>query len=72
MDLAMGQFADANLTTMSEADLDEFERLLDIPDPEVLAWMTGQEATPPVFDTPLFARLSAAPREALTGADKAT
>jgi antitoxin CptB len=72
MDLAMGQFADANLPTMCEADLDEFERLLDVPDPEVLAWMTGEEATPPVFDTPLFARLSAAPREALTRADKAT
>ena len=28
MDLVMGQFADANLPTMSEAELDEFERLM--------------------------------------------
>ena len=35
MDLVMGQFADANLPAMSEAELDEFERLLDVPDPEV-------------------------------------
>ena len=33
MDLVMGQFADAALPGMSEAELDEFERLLDVPDP---------------------------------------
>ena len=44
MDLVMGQFADANLPAMSEADLDEFERLLEAPDPQVLAWITGEEA----------------------------
>jgi antitoxin CptB len=65
MDLVMGCFADANLPTMSESELDEFERLLGIPDPEVLAWITGEAATPPEFDSALFARLSAAPREAL-------
>ncbi len=66
MDLVMGQFADAGLPTMSEAELDEFERLLEAPDPEVLAWITGEELTPPEFDTPLFARLRDAPRAALT------
>ena len=65
MDLVMGQFADANLPAMSEADLDEFERLLEAPDPQVLAWITGEEATPSEFDTPLFARLRDAPRAAL-------
>jgi antitoxin CptB len=65
MDLVMGQFADMNLPGMGEADLSEFERLLDIPDPQVLAWITGDEPTPLSFDTPLFARLRAAPREAL-------
>ncbi len=33
MDLVMGQFADANLPTMTEAELDEFERLMEAPDP---------------------------------------
>jgi len=65
MDLVLGQFADMNLTTMGEADLDEFERLLDAPDPQVLAWITGEEAPPPDFDTPLLRRLRAAPGEAL-------
>jgi antitoxin CptB len=66
MDLVMGRFADANLPAMSEAELDAFERLLDAPDPEVLAWITCEAATPPEFDTPLLARLREAPRAALT------
>lgn len=65
MDLVMGQFADAHLPDMTETDLDEFERLLDAPDPAVLAWITGEEPTPAKHDTPLFARLRLAPREAL-------
>jgi len=66
MDLVMGQFADANLPGMDEAELSEFERLLDVADPQLLAWITGAESTPEEFDTPLLARLSAAPRRALT------
>jgi antitoxin CptB len=65
MDLVMGQFADAQLPGLSEAELDQFERLLDAPDPSVLAWVTGEEPVPADHDTPLFARLRLAPREAL-------
>ena len=65
MDLVMGRFADGNLPGMDEADLSEFERLLDLPDAQVLAWITGEEPTPQEFDTPLFARLRVAPRQAL-------
>ncbi len=70
MDLVMGQFADVNLPTMSEAELDEFERLMEAPDPQVLSWITGEAPTPPEYDTPLFARLRAAPREALKRANE--
>ncbi len=65
MDLVMGQFADANLAALNEAELDEFEALLGVPDPQVLAWITGSEPTPPQYDTSLFARVADAPREAL-------
>jgi len=71
MDLVMGQFADANLPAMSEAELDAFERLLSVPDPKVLAWITGEERAPSEFDTPLFARLRDAPRAALAKAQDA-
>ena len=68
-DLVLGGFADANLATMSEAELDEFERLLDAPDPELLAWITGEAPVPAAFDTPLIARLRAAPAAALRDAE---
>jgi antitoxin CptB len=57
MDLVMGRFADAHLPTMSEAELAEFERLLELPDPRLLAWVVGAESPPREFDTPLFERL---------------
>ena len=63
MDLIMGRFADAHLPSMSEAELAEFERLLDIPDPEIMAWIIGGEAPPREFLTPLFARLCGSRRE---------
>jgi antitoxin CptB len=69
MDLVMGQFADANLPAMSEAEVEEFEALLEIPDPQMLAWITGSEPIPAEHDTPLFARLVLAPREALSRLD---
>lgn len=71
MDLIMGQFADMNLPTMSEAEVDEFERLMEMPDPEVLTWITGEAPTPPEYDTPLFARVAAAPREMIRRANAA-
>ena len=57
MDLVMGRFADAHLPTMSQEELAEFERLLDVPDTQALAWIIGGEAPPREFMTPLFARL---------------
>jgi antitoxin CptB len=57
MDLIMGRFADAHLPTMNEDELAEFERLLDVPDTQALAWIVGGEQAPREFLTPLFARL---------------
>jgi antitoxin CptB len=70
MDLVMGRFADANLPTMNEDELAEFERLLDVPDPRMLAWIVGGEEPPPKFLTPLFARLRGSWRAAPTPADE--
>ena len=71
MDIALGGFAEAHLTTMSEAELDEFEIWLDLPDPDILSWITGEVPTPAAYDTPMFARLVASPRDAIIR-DKAT
>ncbi len=69
LDLVMGRFADAHLATMSETELAEFERLLDAPDPQVLAWIVGGEAPPPEFDMALLARLRGSSREAPESAE---
>jgi antitoxin CptB len=65
MDLVMGRFVDAELPAMSSAELLQFEELLDLPDPQVLAWITGEEPIPAERDTALFRRLCLAPRQAL-------
>jgi antitoxin CptB len=69
MDLVMGRFADAHLDLMSEAELAEFERLLDLPDAQLFAWVVGPQPPPLEFDTRLFARLRGLGREAPIAAD---
>jgi antitoxin CptB len=57
MDLVLGRFADAQLATLSESDLAELERWLDVPDQQIFAWVNGMEMLPANFDTALFRRL---------------
>jgi antitoxin CptB len=59
MDLVMGRFADAALPTMTDEELDEFERLIEVPDRDLFAWITGAEETPDNYDGPLFRRFKA-------------
>jgi antitoxin CptB len=57
MDLIMGRFADSALAELSEAELAEFERLIELPDRDLLAWVTGEAAVPPDIDTVVFRRM---------------
>ncbi len=57
MDLVLGRFADAQIAQWSEAELDDYERLLEIPDQPFFAWVSGAEAVPAEHDTPMFRRL---------------
>jgi antitoxin CptB len=59
MDLIMGGFADAKVAELSERELDEFERLIEVPDRDLLAWITGEAAVPADFDSALFRDLCA-------------
>ena len=59
MDILFGKFADANLPTFTEAELTEFESLMEELDRDVLMWLTGETPTPPVRQTPFFGRLQA-------------
>ncbi|MGZ5940698.1 MAG: FAD assembly factor SdhE, partial [Rhizomicrobium sp.] len=59
MDLIMGRFADAEIGDMSEADVDAFEQLSDVPDPDLYAWIANGAAVPAQYDTALLTRLRA-------------
>jgi antitoxin CptB len=59
MDLIMGRFADAEIARLSEAELDAFEALLDVPDQDTFSWLTGEVRPPPDYDTDLLRRLLA-------------
>jgi antitoxin CptB len=56
-DLIMGRFADASIEQLAAAELADFEQLMDVPDRELLAWVTGEADVPPNYDTALFRRL---------------
>lgn len=45
-DLLLGRFADAHIADLSDSDLAEYERLLDVPDPDLYAWVTGEREIP--------------------------
>ena len=58
-DLIMGRFADAEIAALSEGELDEFERLIEVIDRDLLSWITGEAPVPENYDTPLFRKLKA-------------
>jgi len=49
MDLLLGRFAERHLPTFSERQLDLFEQMLDIGDPDLYAWLAGRETPPPAL-----------------------
>jgi antitoxin CptB len=59
VDLLLGRFADASVEHMSDEMLAHFEALLDLPDPDILGWITGEFAVPPEHDTVFLRQLIA-------------
>ncbi len=57
MDLILGRFADAELGTLSEPEVAELERLSDLSDGELYAWISGAKPVPPNYDTAMYRRL---------------
>lgn len=59
MDYVLGHFADAHLAAMSEDDLLDFERLLDVSDRELFSWVVGTEPVDPIHDRPVWQAIHA-------------
>ena len=58
-DLILGPFSERHGGELGSAELDEFERILDVADQDLYGWIVGLKPTPPEWDTPLMARISA-------------
>src|SRR5665213_569099 len=56
-DLIMGRFADAYIETLSDAELDQYEHLLEALESDLLAWVTNVMPVPPEHDTAMFCRV---------------
>jgi antitoxin CptB len=59
MDLILGRFADAEIAGLSDGDLAELERLIDVPDPDLYAALTGDKPLAPEYASPLLDRIKA-------------
>ena len=53
-DLILGRYADQALATMSQADIADFDALLDQLDADIYSWVIGTAPTPAQFDTPVM------------------
>jgi antitoxin CptB len=56
-DLILGPFADSHADSMTPAQLDEFEALLEQNDHDIYGWIVGRAPPPPEFETELLTRL---------------
>ena len=57
MDLLMGGFAHARLPTMTENELNALEALIELPDQDLLSWITGEATVPPTINNALLPEL---------------
>jgi antitoxin CptB len=57
MDLILGRFADAEIAGLSEDELGQLERLIEVPDPDLYAALTGGAPLAPHTAGRLFDRI---------------
>jgi antitoxin CptB len=59
MDLILGRFADIAIATLSDDELAEFESLIEAPDSDLYAALSGDAALASAYAGPLFERIKA-------------
>ena len=59
LDLIFGSFADAAIETLDERELDDYERLLNLPDTDLMDWMLIGKPVPADIDSALMQRILA-------------
>lgn len=58
-DLVMGPFVDRHGASLEESEISALERLLDVDDEFLYAWIVGRAPVPAEHDGPVMARLQA-------------
>jgi antitoxin CptB len=53
----IGGFVRAHIDSLTEADLDALELLMDMPDTNLADWLTGREPIPAEEETPMLRRM---------------
>ena len=59
MDLILGRFADAEIADLSDTELAQLEGLIEVPDPDLYAALTGDRVLPAEHASALFDRIKA-------------
>jgi antitoxin CptB len=57
MDLILGRFADAEIAGLADSELAQLERLIELPDPDLYAALTGDAVLAPEYRSELFQRI---------------
>lgn len=57
MDYVLGTFTNAEIENLDEQELDQFEELMQEPDPEMYKWLSGSVPVPAAWDVPIVNRI---------------
>ena len=59
MDYVLGTFANSAIANLDETELEQFEMLMQVPDPDMYKWLSGTAEIPPNWDSALVRRIRA-------------
>ena len=57
-DLMIGAFVKRNIAAFSEAELDELEAVLELPDVDLADWLSGRRPIPAEVASPMLSRMA--------------
>ena len=63
-DLIVGRFADAHIEKLDDSSLNDFERLIEVPNSDLYAWVSGESDIPSDYDTAVLRLLKSFPGRA--------
>ena len=59
MDLILGRFADTTIASLTDDELTQLERLIEVPDPDLYAALSGDLPLDPFYAGTLYERIKA-------------